>query len=174
MRWTNKRNGERSRVHTMWSDKRRMQMLCATPCNRIAMKNFNSQIKRLNACLPAVCCVWLFYFRFSIPLFALLNRFCCSIFPLLRCWCRFKRSRDSSGRYCKPTDLSNFQFNQKPCNFLDKIIFISSAAVRLSAAATRCGGFFLSYSLPLCNWFYCFYTESAFERRIRKQFNVCY
>lgn len=153
--WRAERTIEWTRVHTMCSDKRCMQMLCHAIELQWKISTDKSS-GRILACQPfAAFDCFIFASRFPYLHYSIF------LFSLPCCWCRFQRSRDSSGRYCKPTDLSNFQFNQKPCNFLDKIIFISSAAVRLSAAAKRCGGFFLSLSLPLCNWFYCFCTECA-------------
>lgn len=127
------------------------------PCNRIAMKfKVESSIESLPG---SRWCVWLFYFCFSIPLFALLIFFS---FGFVQC---FNDREIVLGDIANQTDLSSFQFNQKPCNFLKikkiKIIFISCAAVILSAA-TRCGfciHFFSTWKSLVGVFFFCFHLS---------------
>lgn len=124
----------------------------------LAMQSKYKDERKKRSFLLAAWCVWLFYFRFSIRRRICITHFfavvvhCCEWIVWL-CVCE---GIAISGEILQLTDLSNFQFKQIPCYFLDKIISSFQLVVivlnrlhsNFSVYSSHCG-LFLSFFLQI-------------------------
>lgn len=125
----------------------------------LAMQSkYNDERKKISFLLAAWC-VWLFYFRFSIRRRICITHFFCRCCTLLWVNCVVVCVCEGiaiSGEILQLTDLSNFQFKQIPCYFLNKIISSFQLVVivlnrlhsNFSVDSSHCG-LFLSFFLQI-------------------------